>query len=66
MKSTITVNGMGCEHCINAVTKALNDIGGIRNVEVNLDKGEATFESDSPIDREKIKDSIENAGYELG
>jgi copper chaperone len=48
-----------------AVTKALNGIEGIKNVKVDLAKGEATFDNEKPIDMKLIKDAVEKAGYEV-
>ncbi len=35
----IKVQGMSCQHCVMAVTKALGGIDGIRDVKVDLEKG---------------------------
>jgi copper chaperone len=63
--TTIKINGMSCNHCVMAVTKALRDIDGIRNVKVDLEKGEAAFDEDETIDMEIIKERIRKAGYEV-
>lgn len=63
---TIKINGMSCQHCVMAVTKALKSIDGIDNVTVNLEKGTATFEDKDSVELETIKKHIEEAGYELG
>jgi copper chaperone len=62
---TVKIKGMSCNHCVMAVTKALNGIEGIKNVKVDLAKGEATFDNEKPIDAKVIKDAIEKAGYEV-
>jgi len=61
----IRVKGMSCNHCVMAVTKALNEIHGVENVKVDLDKGEAAFEEKSPIDMEIVRERIRKAGYEV-
>ena len=63
---TIKINGMSCQHCVMAVTKALKSIDGIDNVTVDFEKGTATFEEHGSVDRETIRQNIEAAGYELG
>ncbi len=40
----IKIKGMSCNHCVMAVTKALNGIERIENVKVDLAKGEADFD----------------------
>ena len=49
-----------------AVTKALQEIDGIRDVKVALEKGEATFNEEKPVDPEIIRAHVETAGYEVG
>jgi copper chaperone len=63
---TIKVKGMSCEHCVKAVKKALSELEGIKDVSVDLSKGEVTFEEKTPIDTEVLRERIEKAGYELG
>ena len=47
--ATIKVKGMSCNHCVVAVSKALNQIDGIKNINIDLKKGEATFDVVSSI-----------------
>jgi copper chaperone len=42
--------GMTCNHCVAAVTKALNSVSGAKDVHVNLQKGEATVEGTAKTD----------------
>jgi copper chaperone len=62
---TIKVAGMTCNHCVMAVTRALEGIDGVRNVTVDLKKGRATFDEDRPIDAKTVKEKIEDAGYQV-
>ena len=61
----IKIKGMSCNHCVMAVTKALNEIEGVSDVKVNLSKGEATFEETGGVDLNTVKDKIKKAGYEV-
>jgi copper chaperone len=63
--TTIKIRGMSCNHCVMAVTKALNGIDGISNVNVSLEKGEASFNEVKPVDTSVIKDRIKKAGFEV-
>jgi copper chaperone len=62
---TIKIKGMSCNHCVMAVTRALRDIDGIKNVKVDLKSGEATFDEIEPIDMEDIAERIKKAGYDV-
>ena len=66
MKTTVKVKGMSCNHCVMAVSKALNQIDGVSNVQVDLEKGEATLEHGASVEMAQIKQQIEKAGYQLG
>jgi copper chaperone len=63
---TIKIRGMSCNHCVTAVTKALEGIDGIENVEVDLGRGEASFDEVKPVDLKTLRERIQKAGYELG
>ena len=61
----VKIKGMSCQHCVMAVTKALKEIEGVRDVTVDLESGEAAFEETVPVDQTKIKETIKKAGYEV-
>ena len=61
--TTVKINGMSCQHCVASTTKALEDIKGISSVQVNLDKGEATY--DGEIDQKVVKEAITKIGFEV-
>ena len=63
--TTIKISGMSCQHCVMAVTKALQRIDGIRNVQVNLDKGEAMFDEERPIDSSTVREAVRKAGFDV-
>ena len=63
--ATIKIKGMSCQHCVASVTKALSEIAGITDVQVNLEEGEATFNEQSPIEEQVIKDAIARIGFEV-
>ncbi len=63
--STIIIKGMRCGHCVGSVTKALEAIEGITNVQVDLAKGEATYNEGKPVEISKIKEAISAIGFEV-
>ena len=64
MKS-IKIKGMSCGHCVMAVTKALNAVDGVRNVNVDLKSGIATYEEMKPVDSSVVAAAVKKAGYEV-
>jgi len=63
MAETMKIKGMSCNHCVMAVRSALSEIPGVTNVEVDLEKGEATFDRESSVSSDQIRHQIEKAGY---
>jgi copper chaperone len=60
---TVKIKGMRCQHCVNATSRALEEIDGIANVRVDLEKGEATF--DGEVSPGIIKEAIAKIGFEV-
>ncbi|MGB5219201.1 MAG: heavy metal-associated domain-containing protein [Smithella sp.] len=61
----IKINGMSCQHCAMAVTKALAAVEGIKNVQVDLNSGVATFEGENNVDAKIIAAAVKKAGYDI-
>lgn len=59
----IKIGGMSCQHCVGAVTKALEAIEGITGVIVDLDAGEASFQN-SGVAQETIRQAISKIGFD--
>ena len=62
---TIRIKGMRCGHCVASVTSALSAIAGISEVNIALDKGEATFKQSREVPMDEIKKAIEAIGFEV-
>lgn len=65
MKKKISIEGMSCEHCVNHVSTALQELAGVSKVEVNLASNNAIIEASQEISEEDIKAAIDEAGYEV-
>ena len=64
--SLLNVEGMSCEHCVNAITQAVGGLPGVSGVSVDLEGKSVTVEHDmgkAPL--EAIKAEIEDQGYEV-
>jgi len=61
---TIPVYGMTCNHCVNAVTKALHGLQGVCSVQVSLEhsSAEVVYEEGS-ISADRMKQVIVEEGY---
>ncbi|WP_302718850.1 heavy-metal-associated domain-containing protein [uncultured Senegalimassilia sp.] len=58
----VPVGGMTCEKCVAAVENALNSIDGVW-ARVNLAEKNAHVLSKQPLDMERAKDVLRDAGY---
>lgn len=61
-KKVFFIDGMHCQNCANAVTRAVNDMDGAF-AKVNLRKKTVKVFCDREIDNEQIKHVIEKKGY---
>ena len=59
------VKGMSCQHCVMSVTKALNQLDGIKNIQIDLAKGEVRFDNTKSVASDRIQKAITDAGYEV-
>ena len=53
---TLTVKGMSCNHCKQAVTQALEALPGVSDVNVDLES--------QPLDIAEVKKAINKLGFE--
>jgi len=65
-KVTLNVEGMSCNHCVNAITKAVGSMPGVTNVSVDLPgKTVAVAFDPNVISIESIALEIDDQGYEV-
>lgn len=66
MRETIKVQGMSCNHCVNAVEGSVSELAGVSSVKVDLDSGEVAVEFDQKqTTLEEIKETIEEQGFDV-
>ena len=61
MITTVTLEGMTCQHCVRAVFTALGGVSGIDRAEVSI--GSARVEHDGSVTVEQIREAIAVTGY---
>ncbi len=62
MKTEVIIGGMSCEHCVRAVTQAIEKVDGVKSVKVSLKKGKADIKGEN-IDMDAVKKAVTEAGY---
>ncbi|MCU6711524.1 copper chaperone CopZ [Paenibacillus sp. J5C_2022] len=63
---TLNVQGMSCGHCVKKIEGGVGQLEGVNQVRVNLDsaKVEVSY-NESQVSLDKIKETIEDQGYEV-
>lgn len=65
MTKKLLIEGMTCDHCVMHVEEALKDICGVKSVKVDLKGKNAVVELAHPVEDEKLKAAIDEAGYKV-
>jgi len=65
ISTTYHVSGMTCDHCKNAVSSELSALPGVTAVDVDLESGAVTVDSDQPLQLDVVQAAVDEAGYEL-
>ncbi len=60
----LKVEGMTCNHCKMAVTKAVSAVPGVTSVDVDLSSGTVVV-SGSAVDSARVKKAIQEVGYKV-
>lgn len=63
MRTTASIAGMTCAHCVRAVFTSLAAVPGIDRADVSI--GKAVVEHDGSVTPEAIRDAVAVAGYEV-
>ena len=64
MKRVLMIEGMSCEHCVKAVTEALQELGVV-DVTIDLATGTTYIDSALDIAEEALREAVHEAGYTL-
>lgn len=60
----LTIEGMMCAHCAGRVQSALQEVAGVKKVQVNLAAKEASVEGDN-LSEKALRSAVEKAGYRV-
>ena len=65
MQKVISIEGMHCQHCSGAVTKALTKLAGVTSVDVSLEKKCAVIECEKTVTDDVLKATITDLDFEV-
>jgi copper chaperone len=66
VNTTVNISGMTCGHCVASVTEELQELDGVQEVAVDLNKdgvSVATITSAAELDPTEIGEAVAEAGY---
>ncbi|WP_026819957.1 heavy-metal-associated domain-containing protein [Arthrobacter castelli] len=66
MNTVVNISGMTCGHCVASVTEELQELDGVENVAVELNKAglsPTTITSKQPLSETEISEAVAEAGY---
>ena len=64
MKTTLTITGMSCDHCVKHVTEALKAVKGVKSARVSLADKTALVDHADTLAVDSLKAAVVEAGYE--
>ena len=65
-RAVIGVGGMSCQGCVKNVTGVLQALPGVEQVEVSLEKAQATIVFDEArVGEAQFREAIEDAGFDI-
>ncbi|MDR4937978.1 copper chaperone CopZ [Rossellomorea marisflavi] len=63
---TLNVQGMSCNHCVNAIEKNVGGLDGVKKVNVSLADAKVEVEFDNAVvGLDEIKETIDDQGYDV-
>ena len=65
IRTTVQVSGMACGMCEAHVNDAVRSAFPVKKVSSSRTRGETVIESEAPLDQERLRQVINNTGYQM-
>ena len=65
IRTTVQVSGMVCGMCEAHVNNAVRSAFPVKKVSSSRTRGEMVIESEAPLDQERLRQVINNTGYQM-
>lgn len=66
IQTTVQVSGMACSMCEAHVNDAVRSVLNVKKVTSSHVKGDTVILSDEPLDEDKLRETINATGYQVG
>jgi copper chaperone len=63
-KATLHIEGMSCGHCVNAVSRALSVVPGVRVDAIQIGRADVSYD-ESTTDPSQLEAAVAEAGYRV-
>ena len=63
-QETLSIDGMHCDHCVEAVREALEAVRGVSVERVEIGQADVTYDP-AAVTRDQLATVLDDAGYEL-
>lgn len=60
----LRVADMSCQHCVHAISQAVQAVAGVSKVEISLDDKSVRVEHSDEVQLSTLIEAIKDAGYE--
>ena len=64
-RTTVQISGMACGMCEAHVNNAVRSAFPVKKVSSSRVRGETVIESEAPLDQERLRQVINNTGYQM-
>ncbi len=64
MTTILSVPEISCQHCVNAITKEVSRLQGVRNVQVDLTTKRVSVDASEQVSPAQLVEAINEAGYD--
>jgi copper chaperone len=64
MTTILSVPEISCQHCVNAITKEVSRLQGVRNVQVDLATKRVSVDASEQVSSAQLVEAINEAGYD--
>ena len=61
-QATLYIEGMSCGHCLNAVTRALSVVPGVRIEAIRIGRADVSYDENT-TDPSRLEAAVADAGY---
>ncbi len=63
-ETKLKIDGMSCQHCVQAVKKALGEIKGVDSAEVEIGSASVKYD-DAKVTQKDLEAAVEKAGFSI-